>query len=383
MAASTPLIDLHRRDEAPLLPYGPATAGVWLVDRFDAIELEYAAMRRSCVLLDLPSRGVIEVRGGDRRDFLDRMLTQRLSDQEAWSVRRSFWLNRKGRIDADLRVIELEDRTLLEVDIHACARTVQTLDAFVIADDVTIEDVSERVHRLAVHGPGGPALLGEIGDSAPCASLACGQACRVSIAGHEVIVARDDTTGDAGLELIVDVDDAHDVYLELLHKGGAFEEVDREGAAPVSAASIRRAGWHAYNVARLEAGTPLYLIDFGPDTLPHETSIVRDRIDFKKGCYLGQEVVARMDARGAMKQRLVGLRVKGNAQPATGAGVQVDGQVVGAVTSSTVSPMLGSATICLAMMKAANAAPDTTVQVEAEGEMVEAVVQDGLVFWSR
>src|SRR6185436_21150893 len=70
----------------------------------------------------------------------------------------------------------------------------------------------------------------------------------------------------------------------------------------------RRIGWHAYNIARLEAGWPIFNIDFGPDSLPHETGVLNDRVSFKKGCYLGQEVVARMQSLGHPKQRLVGLK---------------------------------------------------------------------------
>jgi len=382
MATSTPLIEMHRREEAPLLAYGPPTAGIFLVDRFRPIELEYAALRRASVILDLPNRGVVEVRGDDRLDFLGRMLTQRLEGQAPGSMRRSFWLNRKGRIDADLRVVELGDSTLLEADALAASRVVESLDAFVIADDVTLDDATERTHRLSIHGPAGPSVVGEAG-ATDLADLGPGDARTIAIQGHDVILWREDTTGDPGLELIMDVDAAPEVYLELLSRAGAFEEVDREGPDPVSRARLIPAGWHAYNAARIEGGTPLYMVDFGPDTLPHESGVVRDRIDFRKGCYLGQEVVARMDARGAWKQEIVGLRVEGEAQPATGSAVRVGDGVVGAVTSSTVSPMLGSAIICFAMLKKTHAAPGTDVLVDAEGQLAQATVHDGLTFWAR
>jgi folate-binding protein YgfZ len=383
MAANSPMIEMYRREEVPLLAYGAPTSGVFLVDRFAPIELEYAALRRSCVLLDLPSRGVVEVRGADRQEFLGRMLTQRVADQPVRTLCRSFWLNRKGRIDADVRVVELGDRTLLEVDVHVAGRVRETLEAFVIADDVVLRDVTEETHRLAVHGPGGPALIAEIAGDGDVGAMAEGDARVVAIAGIEAIVFRDDSTGDAGMELIAGVDEIGDVYLELLTKSGAMEDVDRESDDPVSKARMRRAGWHAYNVARIEAGTALFMIDFGPDTLPAESGVIESRIDFGKGCYLGQEVVARMHARGAFKQRLVGIRVEGEAQPATGSRIEAGGEVVGAVTSSTVSPMLGSAIVCFGMVKAGFVAPGTMVSVEAEGALASGVVQEGLRFWSR
>jgi glycine cleavage system aminomethyltransferase T len=90
-----------------------------------------------------------------------------------------------------------------------------------------------------------------------------------------------------------------------------------------------------------------------------------------------------MHARGAFKQRLVGIRVEGEAQPATGSRIEAGGEVVGAVTSSTVSPMLGSAIVCFGMVKAGFVAPGTMVSVEAEGALASGVVQEGLRFWSR
>jgi folate-binding protein YgfZ len=156
---------------------------------------------------------------------------------------------------------------------------------------------------------------------------------------------------------------------------------------------MRPAGWHAYNIARIEAGTPLYNIDFGEQSLPGETGVLRDRVHFKKGCYLGQEVVARMDALGKPKQVLVALRFAGNergevVQPFPGAHVMVmteeSAQTVGAVTSSTISPMLGGEAVAFAQVKT-KFAEDLSVALEvaAEGSRVRATVQPSLLFWVR
>src|SRR5690606_7440135 len=152
-----------------------------------------------------------------------------------------------------------------------------------------------------------------------------------------------------------------------------------------------RAGWHAYNVARIEAGWPIYMLDFGPDSLPHETGVLHDRVSFTKGCYLGQEVVARMQSLGKPKQRLVGLRIDA---PPTGpdavtaaavlAGPDPSSEVVGAVTSAAISPMLGSAPVAFAMVKYKHTTPGTTLHLLVEGGgTVPATVQEGLTFWRR
>jgi tRNA-modifying protein YgfZ len=364
----SPLLKLHQQAEASLVPYGPAEAGVPLVETFGELELEYGALRKGCVVIDQPHRGVIEVTGSERLDFLNRMVTQELKGIGPLQSRPSFWLNRKGRIDADLRVIELGDRTLLDMDIHAVPRTLAGLNAFIITEDVTLKDVSEDTHRLALHGPTSAAAL-SLGDPPP------GHAARVPFAGADVLIERADLAGEVGLELHIPAHQTLDVYTRLT-------ETQAKGAP-------RPAGWHAFNIARIEAGTPLYNIDFGPASLPHETGVIRSRVSFTKGCYLGQEVVARMESRGHSKGRIVGLRFAADEPRLPVAGAHIwsaaapEGDPVGTITSSTPSPMLGAQPIAFAMLKHEFVAAGTAVMVDAEGERIAASVQEGLAFWKR
>src|SRR5690349_2726045 len=128
----SPLRHIHEQAGASFALYGPPEAAVLVAETFGELEREYAALRSGCIILDQPQRTVLEVTGPDRLPFLNRMLTQELKDLAPGQVRRSFWLNRKGRIDADLRVIELGDRTLLDLDIHAAARALAGLSSFII-----------------------------------------------------------------------------------------------------------------------------------------------------------------------------------------------------------------------------------------------------------
>jgi tRNA-modifying protein YgfZ len=291
---TSPLQDMHARAGAVLSVYGPPEAGCHVVETYGELELEYAALRGGCILLDQPHRAVLEVTGPDRLSFLNRMVTQELAGLQPMHVRRSFWLNRKGRIDADLRLIELDNRMLIDVDVHAAARTVQGLSAFVVMEDVQITDVTELRHRLALHGPAAIRLLAAAAESK--VPLEPDQAMLLTIAGHKALAFRQDTTGEIGLELIVPAQHAAVIYEHLLRFTHAHGP---------STINLRPAGWHAFNIGRIEAGTPLYNIDFGPESLPHETGVLRDRVNFKKGCYLGQEIVARMDSRGHSKKTLV------------------------------------------------------------------------------
>ncbi len=391
---SSPLRALQEAAGAVLVPYGPPGSEVHIVESFGALELEYAALRKGCILLDQPQRGVLEFTGADRLPFLNRMVTQELKDFAPGQVRRTFWLNRKGRIDADLRLIELGSRMLLDLDVHAVERTIKGLEAFVIAEDVQITDLTESMHRLALHGPTALAVLTALNTSAAGSSvlgMGSNTATALRVGSDEIIAARDDTTGEPGLELFVPAAAAVAFYQALVQAGHSHT-----GQGAAARINLRPAGWHAYNIGRIEAGTPLYNIDFGPGSLPHESGVIHDRVSFKKGCYLGQEIVARMESRGHSKRTLVALTcdvpdpavpAPDRPQPTTGSQVRPhgapDADPIGVVTSSTLSPMLGWAPICFAAIRPGSERPGTPLLIDAQEDRLRATVQPTLTFWSH
>ncbi len=333
---------------------------------FGELEAEYAAIRRASGLSDRTDRAVIELVGADAEDLLERLVTNAFAGQ-ASGVVRAFLLERTGRVLADLVLIRLDDRVLLELDRTDVARVVSHLSGFVFAEDVEIHDRSSEFHRIDLLGPESPAVI----ESACGRSLRGGEAVQVRIGDHPVTIFALDTptsspVGEPGIGLVVDRAHAEAVWEIVL------------AAAPAGRRPVRAIGWNAFNIARLEAGTPLFHLDFGPDALPHETGVLADRVSFRKGCYPGQEVVARMESRGKSKRQVVGLRGTSEALPVTGAQVFDEeegvGRQVGVVTGSTIAPMRGAAVIALASIRASHVAPGTRVLVNAEGEMVPAVV---------
>ncbi len=352
-----------------------AAEGIEIVSTYGEIEAEYASLRRSAGLMDVPQRGVIRVAGGDRGDFLNRMLTNELKGLGAGQVVDAFWLNRKGRIEADLSVVELGDELLLIVDATLAQRTVKSLDGFIFSEDVTLENVTGKFHCLSLHGPRAIEFLRstiEEPQAAALTDLMPGRTMRCSAHGHPIVVHRRDHTGEVGLHLICRVEDTLAIHEQLLEVG--------------LGQGLRSIGWHAFNIARIEAGCAMHLIDFGLDSLPHETGILRQRVSFTKGCYLGQEVVARMESLGHPSKVLVGLKIEGEHMPVTGSQVfdpadQI-AEVIGAVTSAAPSPMLGRTIIAFAMVKHSKTAVGTEVIVNAEGQRAKALVHD-LKFWPR
>jgi glycine cleavage system aminomethyltransferase T len=352
---------------APVAPTSPPTSiePPEIVAGYGLLELEYAAFRRGAAVLDMAHRGTIAVRGADRVDFLNRMVTQELKDMAGGDVRAGFWLNRKGRIEADLLFVHVLDidgtppLTLVDVDIHDAARTVATLHAFLFAEDVQISDESALWGRLAVHGPEGAALLSNAGVEDAALEVLNHDARCVSctLAGTAAVLARRDQCGSPGVEIFLPREAIGRAWDALVSQHDV-QEIGRRRARP--------AGWHAYNIARIEAGTPLHHVDFGPDNLPHETGILNARTSFKKG--------------------LVALRMTEDALPTSGSPVferGADGEPgnpVGAVTSSTLAPMLGAASVAFAMVRTAHTEPGAVLLVPAEGGRATATVQAGLRF---
>ncbi len=393
MTTPSPLIPTLRDAEATFLPYADAAQ---LVETFGSLELEYAAIRKSAGLIDLPQHGTIRATGGDRLEFLNRMLTQQLEPLEAWSSARSFLTNRQGRIVADLTVVHTPEETLLDVDVLALRPTLELLDQFLFGEDVAFEDASGELHRLGLHGPTAPSLLAALAMESEGGSLdelPEGRCVRTRIAGHPVICHRWDAAGVPGLMLTVPADAAEAVHTAIAALGIAPEHdhVEAKTRGEAHPYRLRLVGWHALNIARIEAGTPLFNVDFGQGNLPAETGVLEDRVSFSKGCYPGQEVVARMRNLGHPKQTLAGLRMEGSAggdgerQPQTGAAVHeagagADAKPVGAITSSAVSPVLSNAVLCFGQVKWSASKAGTAVEVETRAGRVAGAVQPALRF---
>ncbi len=360
--------------EIETVPWGlvedGTTAACELVLDYGELEAEYAAIRRGTAMSDRVDRVVIELMGGDAIDLADRLVTNAIASARA-DVVAAFLLERKGRIQADLRIIRMEGRLLLEVDRTDAATVAEAFERMIFAEDCTLANRSEDLHRLDLFGPESPATIEHLAGR----GIGAGEAAEIEIDGTPIVAFSLDesSAGDLdvpGIGLLVPTDRVEAVWEAILDRPAP-------GRRPV-----RAVGWNAFNIARIEAGTPLFHLDFGPDALPHETGLVDLRVNFEKGCYPGQEVVARLRSRagGRGKRRVVGLRLHEDALPVAG-GQVFDSEAgvsnqVGVVTSSTVSPMRGAAPIAFATVRASHMDPGAAVLVNAEGGTFAATVTD-------
>lgn len=371
-----PIHALHAGAEAEFQPY----EALEIVSTFGEPQAEYAALHKACGLMDLAHRGVLELTGKDRLPFLNNLLTN-----ETWSKSAkaglsagqgvyAFLLQTNGRIVTDLNIIERGDRTFLEMDARLVEPIRKTFDRYLFADEVKMADRVGSLHELALHGPGAPAVLDAAAGS-HVAELPPMGSTRLSLRDADVTVWRDDVCGTPGLHLLVPADRVERVWAELV---GRFGELVGHAKRP-----LRPVGWAAFNTVRIEAGRPLFGIDFGPTVLPAEVGeeAFSRGVSVTKGCYLGQEIVARMHARKQSARSLVGLRLDGEALPIAGAAVFDDaGNQVGGVTSSTISPVQSRSAICLGLVKKAFAVDGKMVSVPAEGSLRPAKISTKLKF---
>ena len=157
-----PLHDLHA--VAQLIEFQPYDQ-LEIVSTFGEPQAEYAAIRKSCGLMDCPQRGILELTGRDRLPFLNNLLTNQTWDKQTKSGMQSgqgvyaFFLNVKGRIAADMNVLELSDRTLLEMDARFVSTIRQAFEKYLFAEQVTMRELVGVSHEIALHGPGARQVL--------------------------------------------------------------------------------------------------------------------------------------------------------------------------------------------------------------------------------
>ena len=301
----------------------------------------YQALRESVGYLDLSTRGKIVATGEDRVRLLHAMTTNHIQQLTPGQGCYAFFLNPQGRILTDANIFVLPDRILIDVEPEVRERLYQHLDKFIIADDVTLEDASERLSAVGIEGPGATEALVTIGAPVPESPYS-------HVDWNGAIVARVSSTGSPGFRIFAP-------------KGQlpSFAATDEE--------SIR--------VVRLEHGKPRYGEDISDTTLPQETQQMH-ALHFSKGCYIGQEIVERIRSRGHVNRLLTGLRIEGSAAPASGTKLTVDGSEVGDITSAVYSPALGKV-VALGFLRAQHAAPGTRLKAGDAEAITTAVFREG------
>ncbi|HVS62784.1 MAG TPA: hypothetical protein VMT85_04670 [Thermoanaerobaculia bacterium] len=309
-------------------------------------EGELETLRTGCAFVDRSDSGRLELLGEDRRRFLNGLMTCDLARLEEGAGAYGFATDGKGRILADLTVLAQQDRFWLETPGGRESVLAEHLLRYRVADRVEVALLRDLL-PITIAGGGLDDALSAAGLEPPRGD---GGALRHGPAewlGQELHLAWSDRLGTRALSVWTARPAAATVADALL---------ERLAASPV--------GDEACEVLRLEAGIPRYGVDFDDSNLPGEVGTV-GTVDWKKGCYLGQEIVARMHYRGQPARALRRLCVAGEAMPERGASVIFEERAAGEITSVVRSQRDG--VLALAMLQRRANEAGTKVQVEGCG----------------
>ncbi len=320
MATSDSIVETLRADGAVLrdTPWGPVAVdfGDW--------EAEYRAFRQSAGVFRPPSAAQVEITGGDRASFLNKLCTNKLDLIQPGEGRETFLADANGRIRHHVFVFAGPQSLVLHTAAGLGPSLTAHLDHFWIREDLKFHDRSSEWGQLILAGPQAVEIIEKLtasgeGGCAPSgdAYLSC---CNVSWNGRPLMVRRFYEPPFTSFHLAGDAADMDPLWQALRERGAA-------------ACGIR-----ALEIVRIEEGFPVIGLDITDKNLPQEVGRNEKTISFTKGCYLGQEIVARIDSRGAVSKVLSGLRFQSSDVPPGGAELTREGQPAGQVTSAAYSP---------------------------------------------
>jgi folate-binding protein YgfZ len=284
---------------------------------------QYRALREEAGYLARERKALI-LRGADAAEYLQGQLTNDTEALEREEGRYAALLDRKGHLQSDMRLLRLEnDEIWIDLEPGPAPGVLKHLRTYSIGRDVEVEDVSERWAITSLIGPRSLQLAGFEG------------------LGHEHAQRFREWDGidvlavatDVGLDLLTSADQAASLS-ELLRAAGAVEVSEQ-----------------AAEIIRVESGRPRFGLDMGPESMPAEAGITERAVDFEKGCYIGQEPVARLHYRGKPNRTLRGLRLSSPAEH--GDSLLLGDREVGTVGTVCLSPALGPIALAIVRREAA------------------------------
>ena len=311
------------------------------VHHFGDPRAEYDALIDGVALAHLSDRTQIELTGSDRSTFLHNLCTNDVRKLETGAGCEAFLCDVQGKILHYVYVFVGTDSLVLETVPGQAESLIAHLDRYLIREDVQFHDRSRDWNEMLMGGPESAGLLTQLTSiTLPQKRLQCRD---IELTSQTVSCRQVDWVGPVGFLLSCDDRDAAPVWRKLVDAGA------------------RPCGREAIETARVESGTPCFGQDVTKANLPQEVGRDRQAISFTKGCYLGQETVARIDALGHVNRMLVGLLFDEPKVPPPGMELSDDGKTVGQVTSATFS-FRHDAPLALAYVRREKSAAGTELQ---------------------
>lgn len=345
---SLPLHEFHGRQDAQFT----VLQGRELVSRYARPEAEHAALRQTAGLLDLSYRARICLTGKDRQGYLNGQASNNIKSLRPGQGCYTAILNVQGRMDADCHAYCMNEEMLLDVEPGFDKALTERLEKFIVSDDVELTNVSAPFGHLSVQGP----LASRVFESLQL-QIALPQETFTFIRLNpvsETYVVNHPRTGSHGFDLFVHVSEIEAWATRLLDS--------------VAAVGGCACGWEALETARVEAGIPRFGADMDSTTLPTEAGIVEQAVSYQKGCYVGQEIMARLRSRGSVPTKeLRGLWLPPglDCEKLPGTRLLLGDQDAGWITSAVASPHFKS-TLALGYVRAFAIAEGTHLETGTE-----------------
>ncbi|HKS37778.1 MAG TPA: aminomethyltransferase family protein [Verrucomicrobiae bacterium] len=329
---------------------------------------EHAALCETAGVLDLSFRSRLCLTGGDRQKFLNGQVTNNVKDLKTGEGCYAALVNAKGRMESDLNIYILENEILLDFEPGLSAAVSQRLEKYIIADDVQVVDVAPHYGLLSVQGPKAVEVVNTLGfavqhedpaqapapsprPSTPVGERVVGDRVRgelpapmrglATLPAQPFAVAKFDDAG-FGEVYLMNLARTGTTGFDLFVPNAALAAVADRFVAVVKAVGGCVCGWQSLETARMEAGIPRFGADMDETNLAPEAGIEERAISYSKGCYIGQEVIARIRTYGQVAKSLRGLRLTDSIKvlPQKGDKLYDGEKEVGYVTSAVGSPTL-------------------------------------------
>ncbi len=289
---------------------------------------EHAALRGSAGVLDLGFRGRLVLTGADRVRLLNGQVTNNVKDLPAGAGCYAALVTNKGRMQSDLNIYILPEEILLDFEPGLSAALEERFNKFIIADDVQVIDAAPHYGLFSVQGPQAWAVIEKLGlnFARPEKDL------------HSTSL-KDDTLGEM---YCMNHPRLGTTGFDLFAPTNSLGALADKLSAAARELGGRAAGWRALETARIESGRPRFGAEMDGSNLPPEAGLESRAISYTKGCYIGQEVIARLRTYGQVAKALRGLRFAEGARPEKGDKLFFGDKEVGYVCSAIHSPALAA-----------------------------------------
>ena len=326
-----------------------------MTNHFGDARAEFTAAKTGAAVFDLTGRTQLVLSGNDRAKFLHSFCTNDIKRLTPGDGCEAFVTSVQGKVLGHVFVFATHSSLLLDSVPGAAARLLPHLEKYHINEDIELRDVTAQSCVLYVSGPEAPARLTSLGVSGLDALAPFQHRPELQL-GVELFVRRVDYFETPGWQLVAPIEFRETLWPKLTEAG------------------LRPTGSEAFEALRIEAGFPWYGIDFTDANLAQEVARTKLAISFTKGCYLGQEPIARIDALGHVNQELRRLKLAGLPVPPAGSEVlSAEGSPAGRVTSSALS-FSDDLPVAIAMLRRNVTAPGTAVTVRVGDQTVAGVV---------